>query len=279
MAGLRELRKHLKSIKSIGQLAGAMKTVATAKYSRINSVYSAYSEYAGECKRILERFGADAAFPDRPVTEAETAAPPCFVIFSGNRGLCGSYNTEILSLFGKKLADFPQAEVVTCGKTASLYCREKKIPVLHEFFFDDIPSFDNAKELAAFLCKRYGEGEIGSVRLFYQKFINMLTQHPHDEIFLPCGGTNTAEEDYRTIYIPDKNTVVKKTVFDCLEASLYSVLLESAAGCQAATIMAMRSAFDNSVDSADTLETKINRIRQGEVTADVIEISYEPTEE
>ena len=231
MAGLRELRKHLKSIKSIGQLAGAMKTVATAKYSRINSANAAYAGYAGECRRILERFGAAAAFPNRPVGERETDAPPCFVVISGNRGLCGSYNTEILSLFGKAFDLTPNALVITCGKTASLYCRERNIPLLQEFFFDDVPAFADAQALSALLCEHYGSGKISSVHLFHQKFINMLTQHPHDEIFLPCGAADTAEEDYRTVYIPDKNTVVKNTIISCIEASLYSLLLECAAGC------------------------------------------------
>ncbi|MBQ2755148.1 MAG: F0F1 ATP synthase subunit gamma [Oscillospiraceae bacterium] len=279
MAGLRELRKHLKSIRSIGQLAGAMKTVATAKYSRINAAYSAYSEYAGECRRILERFGADLAFSGRPTLE--TPRPPCFVVLGGNRGLCGSYNIELMSLFAKTLAQHPDALIVACGKIAVQYCREKNISVCREFIFNDVPDYSEAKELSEYLRSLYAEGKTDSIQILYQKFVNMLTQTPVCEPLLPCGASAAAEEDedFRTVYIPDRETVLKKTILNCIDSAVYDSLLECAAGSQAATIMAMRSAYDNSQESSDKLETKINRIRQGEVTADVIEISYEPPEE
>ena len=279
MAGLRELRKHLKSIKSIGQLAGAMKTVATAKYSRINAAHSAYTEYAGECRRILERFGADLAFAERP--SAEAPRPPCFVVLGGNRGLCGSYNIELMSLFANTIEQHPDAIVVACGKIAVQYCREKGISVCREFVFDDVPNYSGAKELSEFLRTLYAEGKTDSIQILYQKFVNMLTQIPTCEPLLPCGAgsTDCEEEDFRTVYIPDRETVLKKTVLDCIDSAVYAELLECAAGNQAATIMAMRSAYDNSQESSAALETKINRIRQGEVTADVLEISYEHLEE
>ena len=274
MAGVRELKKHLKSIKSIGQLAGAMKTVSTAKYSRINALNTDYAEYARECGRILERFGTEASFPERP---EETAGRICLVVMCGNRGLCGSYNSDTMARFAQILGQETGALVVTCGRMAALYCHDKRIPTEREFMFEDIPSFADAQQLSQYLCGLYRSGEADKIIIVRQKFKNMLTQIPTDEVFLPGG--SAAEEDGGILYLPDRETIVRRVIFECLDAKIYSLLLECAAGAQAATLMAMRSAFDNSKTTASELETKINRIRQGEVTADVIEISYDRSEE
>ncbi len=274
MAGLRELKKHLKSIKSIGQLAGAMKTVATAKYSRINALNADYAAYARECERLLERFGTGSSFPERP----EGASGRTYiVVMCGNRGLCGSYNSDTTARLKQVLEREGNAAIVTCGRSAAFYCHDKRIPVEREFVFNDIPSFADAQSLSQYLCGLYRCGEADRIVIVRQKFKNMLTQVPVDEVFLP--GAVCAADGGETLYVPDMETVVRRVVFECLDARMYSLLLECAAGAQAATLMAMRSAFDNSKTTADELETRINRIRQGEVTADVIEISYDRAEE
>ncbi len=274
MAGLRELKKHLKSIKSIGQLAGAMKTVATAKYSRINAVSADFAAYAHECGRILDRFGTVSAFPER---RESAAGRSCVAVMCGNRGLCGGYNSETLSLFSEVLAREKDALVVTCGKSAAFYCHDRRVTVEREFVFDDVPSLAEAQQLSQYLCGLYRSGAADRIIIVRQRFKNMLTQIPVEEVFLP-GGDGAGEEP-DMLYIPDRETIACRVIPGCLEARLYSLLLECAAGAQAATLMAMRSAFDNSQTTAAELETRINRIRQSEVTADVIEISYDRTED
>ncbi len=278
MAGIRELKKHLKSIRSIGQLAGAMRTVATAKYSRVNAVRSDFSEYASACREVLARFGAEAAFPGRG-----EAAPDgerlCIVVMCGDRGLCGSYNSEVLARFSALLtANGGRTSVIACGRVASQYCRDRKIPVENEYLFGDIPSYGDAQQLCARLRDLYRTGAADRIVIVRQQFKNMLVQTPVDEVFLP-GAKQRSDDDFRTLYIPDRGSIVTKVICECLDAEIYSCLLECAAGAQAATIMAMRSAYDNSKSSSEELEAKINRIRQSEVTSDVIEISYDRGED
>ena len=96
MAALRELRKRLKSVRATGQLAGAMRTVAAAKFSRANAARTAGEPYAALCRELVALAGAPA--PEEPAAGA-AAGPRCAVVLSSNRGLCGGFNTELLTMF------------------------------------------------------------------------------------------------------------------------------------------------------------------------------------
>ncbi len=263
MSGLREMRKHLKSIRSIGQLAGAMRAVSTAKYSRLNNALANYEPYAKTCSEMLEHFGADGMFPHR-----ETINRRCIVVLGSNRGLCGSYNSELLNHFTAIFEGQEQPIIIPCGRIAIQRCKDKGIPIYREFIFEDVPSFAQARELSQCLCKLYREGVADEIIVVFQDFKNILTQTPKEVTFLPCGGAGGEQEDYRTLYLPDREQVEVGLIPLCLDAWMYSLLLNAATGAQAATIMAMRSAFDNAQTSAAELEIKINRLRQTIVTSD-----------
>ncbi len=275
MAGLREMKKHLKSIRSIGQLAGAMRTVATAKYSRLNRLSADYAPYAEACGAVLEQFGSGSIAPQGD----NVSRRRCIAVLASNRGLCGSYNSELLSRFFELLRDEADPIIIPCGKMAVQRCRDKGISVRKEFIFSDTPTYSDAQELSQYLRELYSSGEAGEIIIVYQKFKNILIQTPTAETFLPAGSTSDVDEDEdQNLYHPDKASAVAGVIPICLDARIYSLLLNCAAGAQAATVIAMRSAYDNSVTSASELETKLNRLRQSQVTSDVMEIAYEREE-
>lgn len=265
MAGLRELKKHLKSIKTTGQLAGAMKTVSTAKYSRVNASLAGYREYAAACGEMLSHCGKELSSPINP------SAPECIVVMSGNRGLCGGYNLELLSYFKEKYsASGASARIVAVGRKAGEYCAEKGIPIEKKLVFGDVPDYSDSAGLAEYLLGMFVSGEVSGVTFIYQSFRNMLSQTPASVRVLPISDPEKASDDM-TLYIPDEASVSKRLTGFCFAASIHSLVLETAAGSQAATLIAMRSAYDNAHDSAQKLETAINRRRQASVTAGVIE--------
>lgn len=269
MAGLRELKKHLKSIKTTGQLAGAMKTVSTAKYSRINAVLRDYREYSAACDRLLSQCSFMLS-----KKESAMLCPRMLVVIAGNRGLCGGFNSEVLSCFSDQLMQTPDALVVTVGKKAAEYCAEKGIEVRRQFGVSDIPEYETSLQLAEYLLDSFRQEEVCGVSFVYQSFKNMLTQTPtvREVLPQPSGVENGSEE---TLLEPNRDTVWSTVVRQCFPSKIHSILLESSAGAQAATIMAMRSAYDNATENASKLEIAINRRRQTEVTAGVLETSSE----
>lgn len=280
MAGMRELKKHLKSVNTTGQLAGAMKTVSSAKFSRVNAVYASYKKYSEACDEIIDSFG-DAL--SGILSSPNPSSPECIVVISSNRGLCGGYNSLLLSFAEECLEEYRkngrEYRLVVCGRIASAYFEEHGVKAEREFIFPDVPSYENAAELCEYLRTSFTDGEISAVSFVYQHFKNMLTQIPTKKQLLPLGNKNvTSKNDDDIIYIPDRETVMKNACISCVDCAIYSTVLDAATGAQAATMMAMREATDNVKETIATLELEISRKRQSEVTSSVIE-TYSPEED
>ena len=279
MASLRELKKRLRSVRSTGKLAGAMRTVATAKYGRVNTQREAAAEYSAALARLLS--DAERACPEgsasvdeEPFGDPARKGKPVYVLVSSNRGLCGGYNHELFAFFAEtvKKGGF---ETVACGRMAREYCREKGIPVIREFDIPDVPEFAVSSEMARYLSELY-EGGAENVSFVCQKPRNMLSREPAVIGFLPegSGGGKEGEEEPPArdlLFVPDAETVLRRLVPAGRAFRVHGILTDCAAGAAAATLIAMRSAFDSSAEQATALETMINRKRQAEITGSVIE--------
>ena len=269
MPSLRDLKKHLRSIEMTGQLAGAMKTVSAAKYSRINNILQNYADYAAVCERISRHFGS-------ALTEAYPCvnpnAPRGIVVLGSNRGLCGGYNIELLNFADACLADSASScELIVAGKTAIAHFRDNAVPIKQEFLLPDVVQYSDCLPLLDYVLDLYRAGEISTIEIINQKFINMLTQSPILTQLLPWKAPDDQMPEKEILYLPDRGTALRSAAETCINAGVYMRILESSAGAQAATLMAMRSAFDNAEKSSNELQAAISRKRQSDVTASVIE--------
>lgn len=280
MASLRDLKKRLQSVRTTGQLAGAMRTAATAKYARASGRLGALSPYSEAFREIAEL--AERAVPDEPKRsrrdDEPNEEPPrteikAFLLISGNRGLCGGYNHELFGFFAERLKEtVGEYKLYTCGRMAREYCAEKGVAVSESFDIADVPSYKEARAVSDRLLALYAEGAFASVTIVYQRFHNMLKQTPDAKRFIPLDG-ETERDGEPPLFIPDAETVKRELLPLSLAADMYTLLLSCSSGAQAATLLAMRSAYDNANTSAQLLETAINRRRQAQVTESVIETS------
>ena len=266
MAGLQALRKRLRSIRSTEQLAAAMRTAATAKYSRVNKVRAEYAPYADACRDMLSLLG-DAGIVRHTETVCDRRA---YILLSSNRGLCGGFHAELFRYFADILSkDTAVPVLLTGGRKAASHLRDKHLDS-ETFSVSDIPTFAEARALSERVRTLYESGEVSEVYIVYQRYRNMLIQTPAVQRLLPGSG-ETGREDDSLLYLPDRGTISARLAISCLDAQIYSLLLENASGAQAATLMAMRAACDNAAETAAKLEITINRQRQAQVTASVIE--------
>ena len=290
MPTMRELKKRLQSVTTTRQLAGAMRTVSTAKYSRISAQLGRTSAYAEACGSLAAELDiADLTAEKglkafRGAAEKTVFAPPgsrIYLLISGNRGLCGGYNHELFNFFyDEVLSEYPQAEYAVCGRMAAEYFASKGVEPIEVFEASDVPTYEEAEAIADKLYGYYAAGRAESVYFVYQGFISMMKQTPEIRRFLPAeqGDAQSEGEDSPApsdtpIFIPDEETVRQGLMRHCLDSQMHTLLLQCAAGAQAATLMAMRSAYDNASESCQQLETAINRRRQAEVTQSVLETS------
>ena len=272
MPAIQSLKKQLRGIKSTQKITKAMKTVATVKFSQLNAVYAQYAEYGERCSSVYSKFGA--AMLDT-VRASDENAPAAVVIMASNKGLCGSFNSELLNFAAAELEKLGEHIIIACGKMAIAHFREKNISVAKEYVFEDVPDHSESRRLLDdLICWRLA-GKISRVFVIYPDYKNMMKQIPAiRELFAPvedCG------EDM-TLLVPDRNTVVEKTAKPVFHAILHKLILETAVGAQAATLMTMRSAYDTASDYCEQLEGEINRKRQSSVTADVLETAGEHEE-
>ncbi|MBR2079943.1 MAG: F0F1 ATP synthase subunit gamma [Clostridia bacterium] len=267
MATVQSLKKKLQTIRSTTKLTRAMKTASTVKYSKLSGMYAEYEKYADEYLRLYETYESEfnSAFccsnPD---------APCCYVVIASNKGMCGAFNTELLSYFS---SIYDSGIILSCGKKATEYFERKSVTAEKSFVFDDIPSYEQVKELFEYIRTLMENGKISSVKTVYPQYVNMIKQSPVIKDLFSYNENKKEGED--PVFVPDRETVIKNTAEKIFLSVLYKRVLETALGAQAATLTAMRSAYDTACEYSAKLETEMNRKRQSQVTADVIEISSE----
>jgi len=255
MSDSRKLKKHLLGIRATEKLASAMKTVATAKFSTLSALNSAYAEYSDACADMMKGFGASKLRPEGKGT--------LYLLFTGNRGLCGGYNSETVAYIEENAEK--DSTFIVCGKKGEELLAAKGIAAEH-FEAEDVPTPADAERLFEKVKDRISQ--YGHVVLVYRRFVNALTYPITAESLFP---ENMCREDSDILYLPDKSAIAEPLEKLCLTSRLYGVMLQSATGAQAATLMTMRSAADNAKEEAAKTELKLNRERQNALTASVIE--------
>ncbi len=267
MATVQQLKKKLQTIRSTAKVTRAMKTASTVKFSKLSAIYSEYGKFADEHLRLYEAYRNEF---NAAIKRSNPDAPCCYVVITSNKGMCGSFNTELLSFFSE-IED--KGAVISCGKTGNEFFAKKEITTLRNFIFDDIPDYAQVQELFRYLCSLAEDGVISAVKTVYPEYSNMIKQSPVCKDLFSYEKTETDGE--APLFVPDKETVIKNTAEAIFLSILYKRFLETALGAQAATLTAMRSAYDTACEYSAKLETEMNRKRQSQVTADVIEISSE----
>lgn len=269
MATEQALKKKLRVIRSTGKLTRAMKTISTVKYSKLNSLYGIYEKYAVGCNELYETYRSEL---NSTFSVKNPAAPVCYVLISGNKGMCGGFNTELFNFFHAELEKENKGFVlVGCGKKAEVFLASRDYFAEEIFIFDDVPSYEKSKELFMLLKGLLAEGKISGVKTVYQSYVNMMLQKPVC-LDLFCFEKEKEPEE-SPLFVPDRETFIKNSADGVLTSILHKRILESALGAQAATLITMRSAYDTACEYSAQLELEINRKRQSRVTADVLEIS------
>ncbi|MCQ2449432.1 MAG: F0F1 ATP synthase subunit gamma [Clostridia bacterium] len=234
-----------------------------AKISRLNTLRKNFSAYADEYRFLY----------DNNHTQEEAVQPACVIVLASNRGFCGSFNTELINYAMEQLETLAEpVPVIACGEKTVTLLRERKRQPAYTFLWGDSPTFGECQPLFDLLDEMIGDKKDAAVQVIYPNYRNTMLQVPTTTTLSPSGDPAAMED---LVWLPDRETVLSEIQKKGFRALLYGMILETALGAQAATLMTMRSANDTATEYADALELQIQRQRQSEVTADVIEISAE----
>lgn len=272
MPALQSLKKQLRGIRSTQKLTKAMKTVSTVKFSKLNGIYGAFSAYGEQCGALLKQYGNALV---RTLGDVCDTAPALILVLTGNKGLCGSFNAEVLKYFAQTVQENPNAVMAACGKKAAAFATAKGMELLFATHLSDLPTFEESSGLFDRLAALRQAGKVSRVLVVYPRYKNMMTQIPTVCDLFAAEGEG---QESAVLCVPDEQTVQAATASTVMRAQFYHLALQTALGAQAATLMTMRSAYDTATEYCAELEGQINRKRQSAVTADVIETSAERSE-
>ncbi len=239
--------------------------------------------FAREMKSTLERLAAiHTDIKAHPLMQSreETRAEDLFVLTS-DRGLCGSFNTNVLRAVEHYLLDNHERRqnifVSTIGLKASRYFKRQQTD-LRQNITDLLnnPIYSRAVELAEDLAERYIRGEADRVTLVFSEFRSAVQQTVVFRTLLPLEPPNTVAEsqeqfiDY--IYEPDKQTLLDRIVRRYLANQIFMIVLESVASEHGARMTAMENATENAGEMIQKLTLEYNKARQAAITTELMEI-------
>jgi F-type H+-transporting ATPase subunit gamma len=285
MANVRDYRTRIRSVKSTQQITRAMKLVAAAKLRRSQDRILAARPYARKMLEVLSSLARRAHPEKHPLLARRPEERIVLLVVSADKGLCGSFNTNILGRARQVLAGLEgkMVEVDLVGRKARDWFRRRSYPTRRVTIdlFRDL-SFDHAKALAADLIRDFEAARIDAVSLVYNEFKSVIQQRvvletllpiPHDAFGAPepAGASPAApQEDY--LYEPGDRELFETLLPKHVEIQVYRALLESAAAEQGARMSAMDNATRNADEMIDSLTLQMNKIRQASITKEILEV-------
>jgi F-type H+-transporting ATPase subunit gamma len=279
MATIRAIRTHIKTVTNTQQITKAMKMVSVSKLRRTKAAMMAMRPFTEKSGEILDTLLSGGGYENRFLAPRKEIKKVCYVLFVGNRGLCGAYNSNIMrymaELAAKETHDY---SVVVLGRWGKDVIRRINLPVLRTFDdVSDTPTAQQGIEIAEYLKDMYLSGEADKVVLVYQKFKNALSQIPVNETLLPASmdrkeSDTAASGGSGYLFEPDQATILENVLQLYINNTVYSALLEAKSGEHSTRMTAMTSASDNTDELIGELNLKLNRARQAQITTEISEI-------
>ena len=289
MANLKEVRTRIESVNSTKQITSAMKMVAASKLRKAQNSIMALRPYADKFSEILERIMSSCQQPTAN-GQQPTANNILIIPLSSNKGLCGSFNAnvirETINLIKDEyqdLFDNGMVDILCVGSKVEEALRFKKYPVVgnENILLDDI-TYDNAAAFAERLMKYFDDKKYDKIVFVYNQFKNAATQVLVTEQFLPVISQQTTDNSQQSIansqeptdyiFMPNKEDIFKEMLPKSLKLQVYKILLDSYASEQGARMISMTQATDNATELLKELNISYNKARQSAITNELVEI-------
>lgn len=278
MPGMRDIKRRIRSIESTEQITKAMKTVAAAKLRKTQGQVTEARPYVNKLMEVLGRLLSDVGNYQHELLTAKEGNRVAYVVFTGDRGLAGGYNINVVKETENAVASNEEENplIIAAGRKGRDYFRRRNWQILREYLdIGDEPHYIQARELARELAELYTSGEVDKIYLVYTRFYSAIRHEPTVQQFLPVLATipqEEPEEELEYIYEPAKEGVLDSLVPRYLEVIMYRALLEAKASEHGARMTAMDAASDNANEMIDQLTLSFNRARQAAITREISEI-------
>ena len=306
---LLELKKKIASIQKTGQITEAMRMVSGVKLNRTEKLDQEYTIYndkvratvshlmssqivkqLGKETKEYNEFGGSASIDYSNFFDLGTLASLVqprkiikstgYLVISGDRGLVGSYNSQVIknmmSIFKDADAQNKDVKILAVGSVAAQFFKKQNLNVVYEYSgVSDVPTYNEVRDIIQTAVKLYLNGVYDELFVCYTHHVNTLTSAFRVESMLPISDIDinhkdTMPKDY--IIEPDIDSVLKTVLPQFAKSMIFGAILDAKTAEHASSMTAMQSASKNADDVVSGLKTKLNRARQAQITTEITEI-------
>jgi F-type H+-transporting ATPase subunit gamma len=285
------MRLRIRSVENIAQVTRALQAVSASRVRKAEERVKQTRPYADKAWQVLRHLSVQPAKEDvHPFLVArEPVKNILAVVVTGDRGLAGAYNTNVLryTLEHFRSSSTPVKFVVVGRKGRDILIR-RRVDILAEF--SDLPAeptYADVSAIGRLVMDEFLAGQADQVFLVYTDFVNLLRQIPRHKLLLPVSleplpigeNVNTDEANEREgalptyIYEPSQEALINQIVPRLTEVQVFQAITESLASEHAARMVAMRNATDNAIELGGVLRLEYNKARQQAITSDMLDIA------
>jgi F-type H+-transporting ATPase subunit gamma len=280
MPSQREIRRRIGSARNIKQITRAMQFVAASKLRRAQETTLASRPYRETLDEVIADLATVLSGADHPLLvrrSLDKAHSRLLILITSDRGLAGALNTNTIRHAAREITDHPgELKVVAVGRKGRDAMRRARVPIVAYFEgFGDRPTFADVLPVARLVSDDFVTGTYDSVDIIYSSFVSTLVQRPITDPLLPV----RPSED--TAGIPGNQFLFEPNPGDFLQAlapryvatRLYQAVLESTASFFSSQMVAMKNATENAEELIEDLTLSYNKVRQANITREMIEIA------
>ncbi len=298
MANLRDIRRRIKSVKNTAQITKAMQMVAATKMRRAQQAAVALRPYSSRLDDMAAHIYAGMGPNEvtHPLLQkGGKSGKTAVLVLTSEKGLCGPLNTNLLRDVLK--ADNANKVYISVGRKGRQVLVRLKKNLLADFELKDSPTFADSKTISRFLLEKFEENQFDAVEIYYNRFVNTLSQVPTRFPLVPIGAETLAvakamgEAMHAELrekkpkgdtnpnpavsynFEPDAAELLGKLLPYYVHLLVYEKILESRASEHSARMVAMKSATDNAKQLVKDLTLEYNKARQAAITNEILEIS------
>jgi F-type H+-transporting ATPase subunit gamma len=293
MQSPREIRRRIKSVSSTAQITRAMQMVAASKMKKIQEATVAMRPFVRVMYRIQRAATAHMGEFTHPLLEVRDVRTRAVILIGTDRGLCGPLNTNLFRLAAQ--FDPDSTKFITAGRKAAQFIARSQRKLIAEFPYSDTPRFPEARAIATFACDLFLKREVDQVYVVATQFVNTLTQVPLCLEYLPVGeikgmllpgmtpkevevpGVQLRDEpgdsSTETLFEPNPEALMDYLLSRYVIIYIYQTLQNAKASEQSARMVSMKNATDNAEDLIKDLTLEYNKLRQGNITQELLEIA------
>jgi F-type H+-transporting ATPase subunit gamma len=289
MPSLLDIRRRIRAVKSTQQITKAMKMVAASKLRRAQDRIQQARPFATQMQRVLNSLAGRVDPSAHPLLDERNVplagGRSLLFVITADRGLCGSFNANVIKASGNFVVDRPDQPVALglIGRRGRDYFAKRGFEVRFERvnLFARL-SLEDAREIAGTAMDAFTGGEVDAVYLAYNEFRSVLAQRvvieqllpiPRDAFKAPAGeGAAQAGPATEYLYEPEPEKLFTTLLPTHVEVQVYRALLESNAAFYAAQMTAMDAATRNSGEMIESLTLYMNKVRQAAITREIIEV-------